>query len=109
MPASPSASPSSTARTTWSASASATPASAAGPARSTATPNAFTATNGPVRTGETFVELTYQYQIVPWWTVQPDVQYVFRPGAGIADPSDPTGTRLLRNELVVGLRTNITF
>ena len=71
--------------------------------------NTFGGTNGPVRSGETFVELTYQYQIVPWWTVQPDVQYVLRPGAGIADPSDPSGTRLVGNEWVVGLRTNIAF
>jgi len=71
--------------------------------------NDFSGVHGPVRTGETFVELTYQYQIVPWWTVQPDLQYVFRPGAGIANPHDPTGTSRVGNELVLGLRTNITF
>jgi porin len=71
--------------------------------------NFFTGVAAPVRTGETFVELTYQYQIVPWWTVQPDIQYVIRPGAGIANPSDPSGTSRVANELVVGIRTNITF
>ena len=56
--------------------------------------------------GETFVELTYQYALAPWWMLQPDVQYVFNPGAGIADPN--SGKRV-GNETVVGLRTNITF
>jgi porin len=71
--------------------------------------DAFSGTAAPVRSGETFVELTYQYQVVPWWTLQPDVQYVFRPGAGIADPDDPSGTARIANELVIGLRTNIAF
>jgi porin len=39
--------------------------------------------------------------------LQPDVQYVFNPGAGIADPNNPT--EKVRNELVLGVRTNITF
>ena len=29
---------------------------------------------------------TYQYQLFPWWQLQPDIQYVFNPGAGIANP-----------------------
>ncbi len=33
----------------------------------------------PVRTQETFLELTYQYQVTPWWQLQPDFQYVFNP------------------------------
>jgi porin len=64
---------------------------------------------GPVRTGETFVELTYQYEIVPWWQLQPDVQYVFRPGAGIENPAGPAGSGRVANEFVLGLRTNIIF
>jgi porin len=61
----------------------------------------------PVRSAETFLEATYQYQATAWLQIQPDLQYVFNPGAGIANPSDPS--QKLRNELVVGLRTNITF
>ena len=61
----------------------------------------------PVRSTETFLEATYQYQATAWMQIQPDVQYVFNPGAGIADPSDPT--QKIKNELVIGLRTNITF
>ena len=63
----------------------------------------------PIQSAETFVELTYQYQVVPWWQLQPDLQYVFNPGGGIPDPTDPTGTRTIANELVFGLRTNITL
>ena len=61
----------------------------------------------PVRSAETFFEASYQIQVTPWWQVQPDVQYIINPGAGIANPSQPT--QAIRDELVVGLRTNITF
>jgi len=61
----------------------------------------------PVRSKETFIEATYQAQIAPWWIVQPDLQYVFNPGAGIPNPTEP-GKRV-GNELVLGVRTNITF
>ncbi len=61
----------------------------------------------PIRTSETFIELTYQYQVHPWWQIQPDVQYVFRPGGGVQNPLDPS--QRVRNELVLGLRTNVLF
>jgi porin len=61
----------------------------------------------PVQGVETLIEATYQAQITPWWQVQPDIQYVINPGAGIPDPLD--ASRRLRNELVVGVRTNIDF
>ena len=61
----------------------------------------------PVRGTETFLEATYQYQATAWMQIQPDVQYVFNPGAGIANPSDPS--QKIKNELVLGLRSNITF
>lgn len=60
----------------------------------------------PVRRSETVLELTYQAAVAPWWQVQPVAQYVFRP-SGEADPSRPE--RRLRDALVLGLRTNITF
>lgn len=59
----------------------------------------------PIQSGETYLEATYQRQIRPWWQLQPDIQYVINPGAGIADPAAPL--RGLRNELVIGVRTNI--
>ncbi len=60
----------------------------------------------PIRSSETFIEATYQYQVRPWWQLQPDAQYVFRPGGTVVNPN--TGTRV-KNELVLGLRTNILF
>lgn len=67
----------------------------------------YTGTFSPSRSSEKFVELTYQYQVRPWLQLQPDIQYVINPGAGVANPSDP-GHRI-GNELVLGLRTNIAF
>ncbi|MEJ1975419.1 MAG: carbohydrate porin [Acetobacteraceae bacterium] len=59
------------------------------------------------RTAETFIELTYQAQVTNWMQLQPDFQYVWNPGAGVANPNDPT--QKLKNEAIFGLRTNITF
>jgi porin len=61
----------------------------------------------PIRSSETFLEATYQIQVLRWWQIQPDLEYVINPGAGIANPNDPT--QRIKNELVIGLRTNITF
>jgi porin len=67
----------------------------------------FTGSFVPARGGETYFEVSYQYQATPWWQLQPDIQYVFNPGGGIANPNAPA-TRV-GNELVLGLRTNILF
>lgn len=72
-------------------------------AASVAGPAAFSA----IRTEETFLEATYQYQIAAWWQLQPDFQYVFRPGGGVVNPNIPT--QRVQDEAVFGLRTNITF
>jgi porin len=61
----------------------------------------------PVRTQETFLELTYQYQVTPWWQLQPDFQYVWNPGAGILNPNAPD--QRIKNEAVLGVRAIITF
>ena len=65
------------------------------------------APSGPTLHQETFVELSYQYQLRPWVWLQPDVQYVFNPGAGAVDPRAPN--RLLGNEWVMGVRANVSF
>jgi len=62
---------------------------------------------GRIRGAETVLEVTYQAQITPWWTLQPDFQYVFSPGGGIPDPSHPSKT--IGDAAVLGLRTTITF
>ncbi len=61
----------------------------------------------PVRSTETVIEVTYQYQVAPWWQLQPDFQYVFNPGGGIVNPDIPT--EKIKNEAIIGIRTNITF
>ncbi len=61
----------------------------------------------PTRTSETVLELSYQAQIAPWWTLQPDLQYVFNPAGGIPNPNRPD--RRIGDALILGLRTGITF
>jgi len=53
--------------------------------------------------------LTYQYQVAPWWMLQPDVQYVINPGAGLPGPSNGNQAAPLRNALTMGLRAAIAF
>ena len=45
------------------------------------------------------LEVTYQAQITKWLSMQPDLQFVVNPG----------GNQDLKNALVIGLRTAITF
>lgn len=61
----------------------------------------------PVRTAETVVEATYQYQVAPWWLVQADFQYFLRPGGGAPNPS--AGGARIGNEAVGGVRAVLTF
>ena len=67
----------------------------------------YTAVFYPVRSSETFVEATYQYQVTPWWQLQPDFQYVFNPGR--RDRQSERPATKVKNEAVLGLRTNILF
>ena len=64
---------------------------------------AISGSAGPVRSSEIVLEATYSVQIAPGWSLQPNFQYVVRPGGGAPDPYDPT--RSLRNAAVFGLRT----
>ena len=67
----------------------------------------FKGTVYPIRNSEQFIEITYQYQVAPWWIVQPDMQYIINPGGGLSNPLNPT--ERIGNELVVGIRTTIIF
>ena len=40
----------------------------------------------PIRSSETFLEATYQFQALPSWQIQPDVQYFINPGHGNRQP-----------------------
>jgi porin len=68
----------------------------------------YSGTYYPVRSGETYIELTYQYQLTPWCQLQPDFQYVFNPGGGVPNPNSTSGARV-HDEAVLGMRVNITF
>ena len=61
----------------------------------------------PVRSGETFMEVTYQYELTPWCQLQPDFQYVFNPGGGVLNPN--VAGQQIKDEAVIGLRMNILF
>jgi len=65
----------------------------------------YTGVPMPRRRAETVLEATYQAVVVPGFTVQPDVQYVFHPGAGVAGPDG----RRLRNAAVLGVRATVQY
>ena len=59
----------------------------------------------PSRGSETVLELTYQYAAMPGVTLQPDLQYVINPGAGIPNAM---GTPF-KNAVVAGVRATLVF
>ena len=61
----------------------------------------------PVRSSETFIEITYQFKATGWWTLQPDFQYYFTPGGGLLNPNDPS--KSVGNAAVFGMRSVVTF
>lgn len=54
---------------------------------------------------ESFLELTYQYQLRPWIQLQPDIQYIKNPSAGL----NTIASQPIANEWVLGMRANISF
>jgi porin len=50
-------------------------------------------------TAETVIEATYKVQMAPWWTIQPDIQYIVTPG----------GEQGVEDAVVLGLRTTVAF
>lgn len=62
----------------------------------------------PVRNYEMVFEVSYTAQLTPWWSVQPDFQYIVHPGGHVRDADDPAG-RVAGNATVVGVRANLTF
>jgi len=57
------------------------------------------AQGNPPSTAETVIEATYKAQIAPWWSIQPDVQYIIT-------PSSVQGSQ---NAFVLGVRTSVAF
>ena len=67
----------------------------------------FSTPGYPQRSAETIIEATYQYQVAPWWQLQADFQYAFRPAGGIPNPANPS--ERVHDEAVVGVRTVVNF
>jgi porin len=61
----------------------------------------------PVPDYEAVIELTYQAQIAPGWTIQPNFQYIFHPGGNVGHPDDESVP--IRNAAVFGVRTQIRY
>lgn len=63
----------------------------------------------PVRDYEAAIELTYSYVAAPWWTIQPDIQYIIHPTSLSAnlngDQTLPMAA--MKNAFVIGIRTAI--
>ncbi len=49
--------------------------------------------------GETTLETSYKIALAPWWSLQPDFQYIWNPGGRSGAP----------NATVLGLRTSVAF
>jgi porin len=69
----------------------------------------FTGTPYPVRDYEAILEVTYQHEVRPGFLLQPVFQYVAHPGGGAVDPNDPTQTHRIRDGVMMGVRTIITY
>jgi porin len=48
---------------------------------------------------ETVIEATYKVQIAPWWSIQPDFQYIFT----------PSGVEGSKDAVVLGVRSSVAF
>jgi porin len=60
-----------------------------------------------VRSEEVAFELSYQAQLAPWWTLQPDIQYIVHPGGNVPNPNNLANP--IKNATVIGLRSAIKF
>ena len=58
------------------------------------------------RNFEALLEICYTMQLKPGWTLQPDFQYIVHPGG---DVPNETGTGVVGNATVLGIRTTVNF
>jgi porin len=63
----------------------------------------------PLPDHEAAIEISYQAALAPWWTVQPDLQYVLHPTPAVIRPESPAEFVRVRDAVVAGLRTSIRF
>ncbi len=66
----------------------------------------YTGSGSTLAQGETVIEATYRLRLTPWIKLQPDLQYVVNPGAGIPTAASPAP---LKNALVAGVRVTVDF
>ena len=59
----------------------------------------------PVRDHEAVLEISYQAQVTPWMTLQPDLQRIFHPGGNVLNAD----SSLRKDALVLALRSTATF
>lgn len=61
----------------------------------------------PIRNFEGTIEATYQAQMMPGFTLQPDFQYSIHPGANEPNPNDQG--RPIKNAAIFGLRASLSY
>jgi porin len=59
----------------------------------------------PIRSGETAIEMMYQAQLAPWRMLQPELQYIIRPGGGVLNPDGS----FRPNAWVIAVRSSLNF
>jgi porin len=59
-----------------------------------------------IRDYESLLEVSYTASIIPGFSIQPDLQYFWNPGAGVPNSS---GTKPVENALVLGVRSTINY
>ncbi|MCA6111907.1 carbohydrate porin [Bradyrhizobium cenepequi] len=69
----------------------------------------FTGTPYPVRDFEAIFEVTYQHEVRPGFLLQPVFQYIAHPGGGAVNPYDPAQTHRIKDGVMVGVRTTISY
>lgn len=72
----------------------------------------FRAMNGsgwPIRSSEKLLTAVYQYELRSGWTLQPNFQYIVRPGGGATNPLGNMPGIALKDAAVFGLRTTVKF
>ena len=63
----------------------------------------------PLKSSETLLTTVYQYEVRPGITLQPNYQFIHRPGGGATDPLSTTPGKPLKDASVFGLRTVVKF
>ncbi len=61
----------------------------------------------PIRSHEIVFEASYAAQLAPWWTVQPDFQYIVHPGGNVQNPNNLAVT--VKDAAIIGVRSTIKF